>query len=79
MTTKKKEPINLAAIQSRIRSDRSITTEDEAREKFWTPTDAPQKDKKEDNMFNKYNVEELEYLKYFQIQINQERNLIRLH
>lgn len=65
MTTKKKEPINLAAIQSRIRSDRSITTEDEAREKFWTPTDAPQKDKKEDNMFNKYNVEELEISKIF--------------
>ena len=63
--TKKKDPINLAAIQNRIKSDRSITTEDEAREKFWTPTDAPKDEKKEYNILNKYNIEELEISKIF--------------
>lgn len=58
--TKKKEPINLAALQSRIKSDRSITTEDEAREQFWTPTVPPSPDKKEENIIYQYNQNILE-------------------
>ena len=67
--TKKKEPINLVGIQNRIKSDRSITTEEEAREKFWTPTEPDSADKKEENNINKSNyihtVEELDISKIF--------------
>ena len=67
--TKKKEPINLVGIQNRIKSDRSITTEEEAREKFWTPTNPNLVDNKEENIFNKsihnHDVEELDISKIF--------------
>jgi len=50
--SKKKEPINLAALQTRIKSDRTITTEEEAREQFWAPTSDPNLIKKEENNNN---------------------------
>jgi ParB family chromosome partitioning protein len=58
--SKKKEPLNLAALQSRIKSDRTITTEEEAREQFWKPTAEPIPKIKDDNINNITNLSILE-------------------